>query len=389
VTVHAGPPFDEEAARRFLLGLEGYRKEFEDDYALLRAGLERHLGPDLMARVDRTSVLKAPELPTVWYLLGGDWPGAIQWTGPPESHYHIVRGPDDPLVPHSWMRFQVHTKTHQIIRSLGTDRPAVWPRWLEEGLAEWSRLQFWRAKDGKWDGDADVLARLAWQRPVIQERLMTWKNPKGTGYIDARFEPDWESDLLYKGALGAVLALDQELPGGAIGLVKEMARVLPDTYEEALRVVEGLLGRSLVTVGRLAPEARVSLRESLVSRVEAGEVPALTALGHFPEAATAMAELLAHAAHGGDPETVIASVTGLRYLGDRRLLERTVEEVEREAGPDLRATLVSDNRWRMAVAYAGSGREGDWYARAAPTVYMGTGPGTGRPSRSPSTSPTR
>ena len=71
---------------------------------------------------------------------------------------------------------------------------------------------------------------------------MTWKNPKGTGYIDARFEPDWESDLLYKGALGAVLALDQELPGGAIGLVKEMARVLPDTYDEALRVVEGQLG---------------------------------------------------------------------------------------------------------------------------------------------------
>src|SRR5688572_16344166 len=70
VSVHAGPPFDEEEARRFLLGLESYRKEVEDDYSLLRAGLERHLGPDLMVRVDRTSVLKAPELPTVWYLLG-------------------------------------------------------------------------------------------------------------------------------------------------------------------------------------------------------------------------------------------------------------------------------------------------------------------------------
>jgi hypothetical protein len=71
------PPFDEDAARRFLLGLDAYRKEVDADLTLLRDGVARHLGEELMARIDRTSVLKVPELPTEWYLLGGDWPGAI------------------------------------------------------------------------------------------------------------------------------------------------------------------------------------------------------------------------------------------------------------------------------------------------------------------------
>ena len=102
-----------------------------------------------------------------------------------------------------------------------------------------------------------------------------------------------------------------------------------------------------------------------------------------------MAEVLRDLAGREDSQAAIAAVTGLRYLGDRRLLGRTLEEVERAAGPDLRATLAGDNRWAMAVAFARSGREGDWYAAGAPAVHMGTGPGTGRPSSSPSTSPTR
>ena len=388
VTVHAGPPFDADGARRFLQGLGSYQKEIADDYAVLRGSLERHLGAELMARVDRTAVLQVPEFPTTWYLLGGSWPGAIYWTGPKGSSYHIVRTPEDPVLPRSWVRYNVHTTTHQIIRALGIERPAVWPRWLEEGLAEWSRLQFARVKDGKWDADADVLARLTWQRAAVRERLMRWKNPKGTGYIDGRLEPDWETDLLYKGALGAVLALDETLPGGAIGLVKEMARVLPDE-RGALAVVEGQLGRPLQTMGQLAPEARVALRESLASRAREGELPAVVALGQFPEAASSSAGLLLRVTERGDAEAVIAGITGLRYMGDRRLLDRTLKDVERRAGPDLRAALAADNRWDMAVAYAGSGREGDWYGDSAPVLYKGTGPGTGRPSSSPSTSPTR
>ena len=388
VTVHAGPPFAEDDARRFIQGLEGYQEDLASEYALLRSGLERHLGPELMARVDRTPVLKEPDLPTEWYLLGGEWPGAIYWKGPRTSTYHIVRGPEDPFLPRSTLRFEVHSKTHFIIRNLGVERPAVWPRWLEEGLAEWNRLQFARMKDGTWDGDADVLARLVWQRGPIRERLMRWRNPKGTGYIDARFEPDWESDLLYKGALGAVLALDQELPGGAVGLIRELARALPDE-DEVLRVVEEQLGHALGTMGRMSPQARVALRESMITRARAGELPAVRALGQFPEAASEVAELLITLCHAGEPETVIAAATGLRYLGDRRLLERTVDAVEQQAGQDLRAALAADNRWAMAAAYARSGREGDWYGTSAPTGYMGTGPGTGLPSRSPSTSPTR
>ncbi|HET9298349.1 MAG TPA: hypothetical protein VFO11_00300 [Candidatus Polarisedimenticolaceae bacterium] len=388
VVVHATAPFDEDAARRFLLGLHDYRKEVDADVTLLREGVARHLGEELMARVDRTSVLKMPELPTEWYLLGGDWPGASLWSGPPGSTYHIVRGPADPLTPRSTMRYQVHSKTHHIIRSLGTERPAVWPRWLEEGLAEWNRLQFARLKDGRWDGDADVLARLTWQRGPVRERLMRWKNPTGGTFDPARFEPEWESDLLYKGALGAVLALDEELHGGAIGVVKELARALPDE-RDVLPAVEKQLGRPLHTVGRLTPEARRALHASLHSRARAGELPAASALGQFPEDAAAAAELLAAITRRGDPEAVIAGITGLRYLGDRRLLERTLRDVESRAGPDLRATLAEDNRWAMAWAYARSGREGDWYAGSAPVVHMGTGPGTVRPSSRPSTSPTR
>jgi hypothetical protein len=60
---------------------------------------------------------------------------------------------------------------------------------------------------------------------------MRWKNPTGGTFDAARFEPEWESDLLYKGALGAVLALDEELRGGAIGVVKELARVLPEEHD--------------------------------------------------------------------------------------------------------------------------------------------------------------
>ncbi len=387
VVVHATPPFDEDAARRFLLGLDGYQQEVEKDYALFREGLARHLGPELLARVERTAVLEVPDFPTEWYLLGGDWPGANLWSGPRTSRFHIVRAGES-LAPRSTVRYQVHTKTHFIIRSLGTETPAVWPRWLEEGLAEWTRLQFGRLKDGRWDGDSDVLARLTWQRAAVRDRLMRWKNPKGTGYLDARFEPEWESDLLYKGALGAVLALDEELRGGAIGVVKELAQVLPQE-RDVLPIVEGQLGRPLHTVGRLAPEARRALHESLLSRARAGELPALSALGQFPEDAAAVAELLADITRRGDPETLIAGITGLRYLGDRRLLERTLREIEHRAEPDFRAALAGDNRWAMAWEYARSGRDGDWYAGSAPLVHMETGPGTGRPSSNPSTSPTR
>jgi len=387
VIVHAAPPFDEDAARRFLLGLDGYRKEVENDWALVREGLARHLGPELLARLDRTQVLEVPDFPTEWYLLGGDWPGANLWSGPRISRFHIVRAGES-LVPQSTVRYQVHTKTHFVIRGLGTERPAVWPRWLEEGLAEWNRLQFGRLKDGRWDGDSDVLARLTWQRAAVRDRLMRWRNPKGTGYLDARFEPEWESDLLYKGALGAVLALDEELRGGAIGVVKELARVLP-VENAVLPIVEAQLGRPLQTAGRLAPEARRALHESLLSRARAGELPALSALGQFPEDAAAVAQLLAKITRAGEPETVIAGITGLRYLGDRRFLERTLREIERGAGPDLRATLAGDNRWAMAWDYVRSGRDGDWYAGSAPLVHMETGPGTARPSSKPSTSPTR
>lgn len=387
VVVHATAPFDADAAHRFLLGLEDYWTEVSSDYAHLE-GVARHLGPDLMARVDRTSVLEVPQLPTEWFLLGGDWPGATLWSGPRSSRFHIVRDPGDPLVPRSTLRYEVHTKTHFIIRSLGTERPAVWPRWLEEGLAEWSRLQFARMKDGRWDGDAEVLARLTWQRPAVRQRLMHWRNPKGTGYIDARFEPEWESDLLYKGALGAVVALDEELRGGAIGLVKEMARVLPDEGE-ALAVVEGQLGRPLPSVGRLTPEARAALRDSLLSKARQGDLSALRALGQFPEVAEQVAGVALPILREGEAEKVIAGITALRYLGDRRLLEQTMQDVERRAGPDLRAALAGDNRWHMAVEYGKSGRRGDWYANSAPPIHMDTGPGTGRPSSNPSTSPTR
>jgi hypothetical protein len=219
---------------------------------------------------------------------------------------------------------------------------------------------------------------------------MKWRNPQGTGLIDARLEPDWESDVLYKGALGAVLALDQELPGGAVGLFKELARLLPSTNEEVQRVIEAQLGRPLDTVGRLAPEGRVALREGLLSRARDGQLPAVVALGQFPEEAPAVAEVLRGFAKGDGPEAVIAGVTGLRYLGDRRLLDRTLKEVEQGAGADLRASLERDNRWHMAIGYARSGRQGAWYADSAPTIgYRGTGPGTGRPSSRPSTSPTR
>jgi hypothetical protein len=217
---------------------------------------------------------------------------------------------------------------------------------------------------------------------------MRWRNPKGTGYLDARFEPEWESDLLYKGGLGAVLALDEELPGGAVGVVKELARVLPEE-RAVLPVLEGQLGRPLSTVGRLAPEARLAMRVSLLSRARAGDLGAVRAIGQFPEDASAVAAVLVDFTRRGDPEAVIAGTTGLRYLGDRRLLERTLKEVESCAGPDLRATLAGDNRWAMAWEFARSGPEGDWYAKGAPIVHMGTGPGTGRPSSNPSTSPTR
>jgi hypothetical protein len=249
-------------------------------------------------------------------------------------------------------------------------------------------LQFARLKDGRWDGDGDVLSRLTWQRATVRDRLMRWRNPKGTGYLDARFEPEWESDLLYKGALGAVLALDEELPGGAIGLVKELVRVLPDE-PGVLRVVESQLGRPLDRVGRLTPDARRVLRESLVRRAGASDLGAVSALGQFPEDPSRVAELLVEATERGDAEAVIAGITGLRYLGDRRLLERSLRNVESRAGSDLKATLAGDNRWAMAWAYARSGREGDWYAKSAPVVHMGRGPGTGRPSSNPSTSPTR
>ena len=115
----------------------------------------------------------------------------------------------------------------------------------------------------------------------------------------------------------------------------------------------------------------------------------MCALGQFPEDAAAVAGQLVEVARRGGPDAAIAGITGLRYLGDRRLLERTLREIEHRAEPDFRAALAGDNRWAMAWEYARSGRDGDWYAGSAPLVHMETGPGTGRPSSNPSTSPTR
>lgn len=382
ITVRYPSFLGQDAARRFLHELEAFQKERESDYEVLRAGLLAHLGPDLFSRVADRWYLKAPELERTWFLVVLPRPRGVIWKGGPGTAYHILWGDQAPFGPEdlsrrSSVRYEVHSKMHFVIRDLETSRRNYWPRWLEEGIGDFVSLHFERWKDKKYDGGREILARLTWLRPTVQHKLMGWLH-EGTGglwglkgSLQNLRERDWESDLLYKGSLGLVLSLENELgSGGLLRLFQELIERSPETDGDFVQVIEKRVGKLLFDVGLMPAGDREKLLRTLLDRAQdacsqraaaPGGLP-LAAIGHLPEYAPQVIPVLEQLAACEDVEVSLQGLAGLRYLGLVQPLREALERIRRGTKTGLFAALQGDNRWSMAEDYVRSVERGsDWY----------------------------
>lgn len=367
VTVHyPGTQLDEETALRFLHELEAFQREREEDYAALRAGIQAHLGDALYVRIQDSPELRTRDLESTWFLFAGEYSKPLYWRGPGASYYLLE--PHDPpytteeLKLRSKLRYEVHTKTHFLLRELESSRRGYWGRWLEEGICDYVAMQFERWKLKRYDTGRDLLARLTWQRPSLQRKLLTW----------SRHDPmdpptGWDNDLLYKGSLGLVLSLEHDLGNRELlDLLKDLIERSPEKDQQLRAIIETHAGRPLEQVGRLSQDARLSLQATLLARAStacregspASEGLPLGALGHFPEAAQEVVPVLLALAGCPDVEVALEGLTGLRYLGDRRLLQQALERFEEGRDAAALASARKDGRWRMSREFAESP---NWY----------------------------
>jgi len=361
----------ESAARRLLDSTREYEREVEEDYRLLRKGLARHLGDELFSRIAGRAYLRPAPPRTLWFLLPGD-PTALIWRGPPGSAYHFLGAG---AAPHSKLAGQVHEIVHWIVRDLVSSRRGRLPRWYEEGLCEWGVLHFRRWKEGRWDGGREVLARLTWDRAQIRRRLLRWAHAGLRGSLQAWHERNWESDLLYSGALGLQFALESELgPGGPVEILKELIAASPETDAATRELMERRVGKPVEEWGEWTPAARRELLEDLLRRGQGGcaqrravpgSVP-LAALGHFPDESARVIPALRSLAACADPAVAAEGITGLRYLGAASVLRQVLDERRARAGVSGDSGPVDDARWKMAEEFAASPRRAwRWFGRAS------------------------
>jgi hypothetical protein len=380
VTVHfASAQLDTPSALRFLHELEALQREREQDYALLRRGLEAHLGHELYARLESSPELRVPALSPTWYLFAGRYSRPLIWRRPGASYYlldpHQPPYAAEELRPASTLRHEVHSKTHRLLRALESSRRGWWPRWLEEGLCDYVALHFERWKLERYDSGRALLARLSWQRPALQRKLLTW----------SRHDPDdppsgWDNDLLYKASLGLVLSLQHDLGNRElVDLLKDLIARSPETDRELRAIIESHAGRPLPEVGRLSPEARAALRVPLLERAgtacrERSPSPhglPLAALGHFPEAAPEVVPALQELVRCPEVDVALEGLTGLRYLGDRRLLRQAMGEFEQGRDAATLAHAKEHGSWRMSQEFAA---RPSWYAISLTTAGRARSP---------------
>lgn len=378
VTVHyATAQLDEETARRFLQEVEGYWEALEHDYEIYRKGLRAYLGDELFRRIQDGWMVNPPTRETEWYLLAEEKPSVV-WSGPAGSAYHFLSPGKEhydaaDLRPRRDLRYSVHSLTHWVIRNLLTSRRKMLPRWLEEGIGDYVAMQFERWRDHHFDAGREVLARLTWNRPAVQRRLPRWRNPRGIHFRGST--EDWEDDLLYKGSLGLVFAMESEIGAGELAdLLKTITVASPPNDQATRRMLEERLGMPLEKAGRMTREARDALLATLLERArracgekaaeEFGAVP-LKALGHFPEAADRVVPALRSLVRCPDEETAIAGLDGLRYLGQRGPLREALAEFTA-----LHPGVRGDNRVALAKAVART--RGGWFSERAAALPVPT-----------------
>lgn len=372
VNVHYAPALGEPTARRFLAGLAGLaglQREREEDYAVLRSGLRAHLGDELFARVEDKSFLRPRTLETQWFLLAGAEPKALLWRGPQGSAFHFLpESPEgvyteDQLRVRSRVKWEVHEITHWTIQYLiagyvvrEVDGVVPYsssghlPRWLEEGICDYTAMQFERWREKKWDASREIVARLAWDRPAVRANLSQWVDSA----IDLRQairEPEWRSDLMYPGSLGLVFAVESELgSGGLLELFKRLLAAGRQTDAGTIALIEDAVGKPLEEVGRVSVEIRARLLAGLLDRAavachgesDTGDAIPLAALGHFTEAADRTIPVLQELARCPVASIAAQGITGLSLAGRTEPLAATLAALARSASPELLAALEHD-----------------------------------------------
>jgi len=376
VTVHYVSALGELTARRFLDGLEAFQRERDEDYAVLRSGLRTHLGEELFSRVEGKRFLRPPELETTWYLLVGAEPPAVIWRhGPDRSRHHFVpESPDgeytaDQLRVRSKLKLEVHEFTHWMIEYLiagnvvhevdGVARISSsghLPRWLEEGICDYTAMQFERWREKRWDSNREIVARLTWDRPAVRAHLLQW--------VDSTVEPrkalrnpNWIEYINYEGSLGLVFSLETELgSGGLLELFKRLLAEGRQTDEETVALIEGVIGKPLHEIGRVSAETRERFLSALLDRAQvacgrepepADQIP-LATLGHFFDAADRTIPALQALALCPDARIASEGVDGLRLAGRPEPIAQTLAALERSAAPELLSALEADGSLRTA-----------------------------------------
>jgi len=191
------------------------------------------------------------------------------------------------------------------------------------------------------------------------------------GELQAWRERKWESDLLYRGSLGLVFALESELGSvELVALLRELLVEAPETDERVVEIIEGKTGKPIANVGLMSAEARAALLAGLLDRAEraceqgddsSGRLP-LRALGQFPEAADRVIPALRALALSGKRSMAVEGITGLRFLGRRESVAEVLTTIRKADDPESKE-LLGDPLVRTAEEFAESEpRAAKWFA---------------------------
>lgn len=337
VTIHSSSALPEETVHAFAHELGAIESERVQQYTQLRDGLRHFLGADLFQRIAGDPQLAAPPLEREWYLLDMANPGALLWRGLGYARYHFLRDRNGKLTvkpPATELQFEIHDLTHRLNARLAAPAGQPLPRWLDEGVAQYVELHYARWIGRPWDGNREILARLAWDRePLAAKMFERWRSGGLLhGLVRTATEDTWQSDLLYSTSLGLVLAIDRDAPQEqrVVKLMLDLYRSTPTDDATTVARLEAFVGARLRSIGRLSAETRKTLFAALTMQareIEQSSDPEIdtrpiVALGHFPEQRRAVIALYEALAKHRSPQIRAAVLRGSLLLGDPVAVKR-------------------------------------------------------------------
>lgn len=382
LSIHAASEIAESVVGEFPAVLEENLRKEAKAYETVRSGFRYHLGEDLWARIADAPFLYPEPVPAEWYLLASPEPPAYVWQLRGVGYAFVTLAPaGTDLAPEFNIASRdeaigVHEITHFVIDNLVTSERGRLPRWIEEGLCDYAQMQFDRWVEKRWDAPRTVLARLVWTHPSIRPAIMKLKdgNEGVIGMLEVATYKSWMNDALYRGSLGLVVSLEQDLGTYRFKeLLRELIRRSPETDEQVISIIEEFAAKPIENVGEMTDEARLLLFEGLERRarviLKGGEDPVsagleLQALGLFPEFESRALPLLAALVRSEQPELAGEGLSGIRWLGRRRFLKRLFRRIERARAPADLARIKRTPGWRMGDGFIESRRRvARWYGR--------------------------